>query len=375
MPFNWKEAIDSFSPQSAAGFSQDGGSATARLLLDESPDDPLASPTGEDLQNAVTDLIGDVGPLDPSTGDGRLQRTPPKAHPIFPWLSADSITDIRGVGKYEMVDAVEGDFEVPPLPQWAQYDQYWYTVKFSPRPYPIVQDSSIFLNSSSWFDDSGVPISFEYATESERYCWTQIAPQFDVITAQQGQMIFRSSNPPPDGPEGLPYTGMPRMFLPNSVLKVYWQWVPLRYITSENSYIAGGRGRWPFAGRINQNDVTIAGTTYSRGALMYLSYNYTPFTPPVQKTSTFAPGVFAMDKLCNIELNFLLTNRTADDIAVTPTNKNFITFGHNLQPWFTDRKFHYTESVAPAGGDIDPAPEFRSMPTEILFSDPDCGLL
>jgi len=348
MALTYLEKVESEAP-STAGASVDGGRAVSTFLLEE--------PTADDLQNAINELLG--GTTYASTGF-KMQRTPPKAHPTFPFWYASNIPSIRGVGEFTLEDA-DPALEVPTIPQYALYEDYWFTVEFTPRPYPVGLDEDISVASGSWYDEGGTSRSFQYAKEWLRYTDYEYVPQFDNVSAQQGQMVFEST----DAANKKGFLGSPRMFLPNQILKFWWFQVPYRYVTSANSYIT----KW--VGRINQN----AWYNWKPGQLLYLSYSPKRYSPPIPLEDDFWEGSFlTTQKLCNIEFTFLYTNRPATALAAAPTNRHYVQAGHNLLPWFQTRKFYYAKSVASTAlgipGDI---PANLSFPIELLFTDPDAA--
>jgi hypothetical protein len=323
----------------------------------------LVAPQPADLQSAIIQILGTTQFA--ATATGKLARTPPLAHPLYPWLYASSILDIKGVGTYTLTNA-EPTLEVPPLPQFALYAQYKFTIEFKPRPYPIVTDDTIQeISTGSWYPETGAGTSiqnFSYAAEWARFVDFTVTPLDDYVTQQVGQMRFVTGGTGTPNANTATYTGSPRLFIPNQVIKFIWYGVPYRYMSSPNSYIT----RW--TGRINQN---AWGTTYPSGSLLYHSFKPTLYTPPVQKEVTdmySGQSVFSTEKLMNLELEFIWTTRTTSDPPTGPTsgNLNYVIYGHNALPWHADRLFHYAESaVAPN------PPSFLSFPIEVLFSDPD----
>lgn len=342
----------------------------------------LIGPVLADLQNIPESILGTTSV---QVGDGRLQRQPPLACPMYPWLYASAISNVQGRGKgsgqVPTPDTLTGQpAEVPLITSYYwNYAQYFYTVDFTPRPFTVATDDKIVKYSGSWYDETvsngTVPVSYYIAPEWLRYTDYDVLPRYDNVTAQQGQMVFRSSSgSPPAGPDGTPFSGMPKMYLPNQTLKITWFGVPYRYVTSSKSYLS----RW--LGRINQSDWWY----WKKGQLLYIGWNpfkFNTLAPEEVPENAGAPGggvagnpagLIAPNKLCNIEFTFLLTNRTASDLPAAPTNKSYIQAGWNLQPWFTDRRYHYCSSNA-KGGLIPNVPSFLSFPIELLFYDPDAG--
>src|SRR5262249_53270284 len=159
----------------------------------------------------------------------------------------------------------------------------------------------------------------------------------------------------------------PRLPLPDGVIKFRWYGVPLRYIVSPNHFLDKYRLR------INQFDFYL----WPAGSLLYVDYNYQPFTPPVPGMSPYAgtgPGggaLLSSAKPVDIESPSAPTSRPgAAGVAAPPTNGNSLAFGWNLQPHYLDMKFHSPTTDGTAGG----APLFLSFPFEFLFWDPDVAL-
>jgi hypothetical protein len=98
-------------------------------------------------------------------------------------------------------------------------------------------------------------------------------------------------------------------------------------------------------------------------------------------------GDLAYQKLIDITFHFLEANRVQGDSDTgVPYNMNFVKGGHNLQPFWKTRKFHYggvraskaivdAKILAPAteadGKTPIVIPAFYSFPLEVLFTDPD----
>ncbi len=351
------EEVENLSP-STSGFDLQSGHSFGTYLLEVED--------AEDLQNAVTEVLGTTQ-IAPGTGalSGQLQRQPPIAHPVYPFHYAEVITNFRGVGQFTKTLGASEDLgaaSVPGMEFFALYDQYWITVKYTPRPYPVLPDSEITVDQTgSWINDSGAPETYNFANEWIRYTDFDIVPSFEAITAQQGRMAFSSASSPPND---IVFSAMPKMYLPNSILKFRWYQIPFRYITSPNSYITGVTEGRSWLGRINQNEWN----GYDVGSLLYLGYSYKKYTPPIQSID-YSTGQPSWEKLCDIEFTFLLTSRNPIGAgpSMPPTNGNYLVAGHNLQPWIAgDRKYYYAQTATSS-----PVPAWLSFPMELLFFDPD----
>lgn len=345
------EKVGNTSPNSA-GFSLKGGRALGVYLLED------ASAT--DLQNAIIQILGQTSV---APGDGRVQQTPPAAHPIYPWLMADSITNIVGIGPTgENEDTPDEDLEVETLvDEYADYNYWQITVEFKSLPYPVATNDSIPINDGSYYDSDGNSQTYEYPDEWSRYTECYYLPKDDNnLSSKSGQMEFKTGSGGP--PHTLPVTIMPTMFLPDVYVRVIWHSIPYRYVTSTNSYITKMRGT------INQNDLSIAGVDFPAGCLLYLSYTAEVYTPPVQQAATFFDGIATVDKLCDVTFTFLRTDRAITNAPTPPTNQNYIMAGHNLLPFLTDRAYYYCASV-PSSGEGTPA--WLSAPHELMQQDAD----
>lgn len=332
----FNERADDLSP-GVGGFDMKGGKAT--LILDVAPDE---------LEDAITELLGSVSPA----GDGTLTRTLPKAHPFWPWLFASRISNIQGVRFNEAVEAND-ELEAPSLDEYGEYELWRLTVEFEPRPYAVLADDSIELESVNWYDEAGGGGPVDLSTEYYRFTDYDVLPQPELITANQGQMslVIGVSTT-------AVFQSFPRITMPKAVVKFRWYQIPFSYVDSTNSYLTD------YIGYINQN----AWYGWPAGSLLYTGATVVRYTPPVPDVVPGFAGVsFSTEKLCDVELVFEYTKREAE---YTPTlsNPNWIVGGHNLQPRFTDRKFYYVKSNA------DGQSLFPSVPFDLLFHDPDVSL-
>lgn len=347
----------------AAGFQLTNAKATATyyLLGEEYPSGQV---TTSDIPDAITQIIGGTST---DIGDGTLERTLPLAHPLYPWLYADGVT-IRGFGAGYMYSGAQ-ELEAPPFPDFTAYPNYQFDVQFTPRSYVIASDASVPTVPLSFYNTAGEEQEADVAGEWVRYTDWWYERKFESITSRQGQMMFRTETGNP--PNGICYSDMPKLFLPDSLLKIVWYQIPYRYIYSENSYIDG------LIGFINQNVFT----TWPVGSLLYIGYTAKRYTPPVQELSQIYTGstgyVYSAEKLCDVELLFLRTKRTlpSDGEAITPSNPNWVVAGWNLLPWLVDRKFHYATSFSGANPTETSSwtPMFPSTELSLLFTDPDAA--
>lgn len=359
-----------------ASFTNTQQSASGTFLLE--------GPTAVGLTASIVDLLGYT---DTRTTDGRIRRVLPARHPAYRWMFADSCTHQGVGGAFNMVTPDAGGGS-PMIPTYPLYVKYHVRVNFSGRPYNSWQDKDISITADTYYEktDTGAPaagVSFSYATEWHRFTTWELIPTNQFITAQQGQMVFRVSGVGGAAqPDGITFQDAPKLYLPDSLLRVRWFEVPYRYLTSSNSYLR------KFIGHVNQSafsdgPVEGGGTQqYPAGSLLYLGANvariYTQAIPDEGLLGFNFGNSFQRGRLCDLELNFLYTARTngaASGNQLVVANRNRITAGHNLLPWLTTRKFYYATTYDPAS----PAdqtkwfPSYNSFRFEMLFTDPDAA--
>ena len=301
-------------------------------------------------------------------GFGGLIRHTPLAHPLFPWLYAESITNLNGNGQYTLT-AQSVNYENPNtsliLSQWASWPTWRCQIRFTARPYPVLPDVNIPLDSGlTWYDDTSrdatvaqQAINWRRVAEWTRYTSYEFLPMDNWITQQFGSMKFSST----DANNAKTFPNQTRMFIPDQILRLKWWQVPLRYLTSSNSYIT------QYKGRINQFawGGPVGGNIFAKGSLLYLSFKPTIYTPPLQQSvNVFNSATY--ERMCDIEFDFLWTTRTGTALPANPTNQNYIVGGHNLLPYPVNRSFYYSVS-----NDAQQVPSWISFPVELLFKDPD----
>lgn len=327
-----------------------------------------------DIPDSVRAIIGytEYGP----GPYGRMTRHLPIADPAYPWLYASKITSLRGIGTYgKVANAVPLETGTGTFPDYTLWTQYAFTVESEMRPYPVTADSTITAQPYTWFPETNggtVASSGVYYPEWQRFCDWDFLPLDEYVTQQRGGATFSTGTG--TVPNNSPFQGSPRLFVPNQIFRMLWVGVPLRYVTSPNSYLQKWRGR------INQNGwngpmgptpiPAGAGAFFPPGSLLYMGYKPTKYQPPI--AATYAPYFVGVDysKLCNIELTFLYTSRVGTDLPPQPSNRNFVLTGHNDLPYFPKRQFFYTQFKDNTGT---VSPMFYSFPLELLFTDPDTG--
>lgn len=363
------EVVGDHSP-STASFSLKEGRATMTLQVrvnrtsvqgatgDLNPDSEVLP---DDLLRAPFTILGGINS---SVGDGRLRRTLPLAHPQWPWLYADRIASVRGIGGPPVKLGSITPLEAVPLDYYALYSVYEFVVEFSSRNYAVLSDDDIDvpLFDKPWVDFDGKTAPQQdqtYASEWKRFTDYQTVPQNDWATGQIGSdFIYQTGDGTGPGANGgLPFMGMPHVLIPNEVIKLTWYSVPFRYYSSQYSYLRR------FRGRINYLDFY----DWKDGQLQFVCANPIRFTPPLLQPVNWLQGAQTVDKWCDIEMIFLATYRDGVNLPSQPANANYIVGGHNLLPWQGDRQFYYVQSKAKS------VPLWASFPFQLLFTDPDAN--
>lgn len=375
--FSYLERTADNSPASAS-FGPRSQTATAPYITT-----PV---TFDDMPNRLIDVLGYTGTkIQDGANAGKINRVLPLRHPQYQWLFADWFRP-RGVGISAILTTPspgQGSSIIPQFPLYATYDA---DISFSQRDYNSWQDADIKAYADTGYKKDGSSYSYTYATEWLRFCIFELAGLNTFINAQQGQMKFRASGSGGSAqPDGLQYQDNPRLFLPDSALKVKWYAVPYRYLTSANSYLRN------FIGHINQYDWgdtqtsnTPAFGPYKAGSLLYHGARplaiYSNVVPDEGLLAFNMSNGFSRSRVCDLELEFTFTARTiGSDSGNVPdmssVNKNWIVAGHNLLPWLTTRKFYYATTFDPANPATQASwfPTYNSFPFSLYFTDPDAA--
>lgn len=355
MTIEYAELARDASP-TVAGFNRESGKVTSRLYVSGD----------EDISDVILDLLGSVSV---KSSESRLTRKLPKAHPMYPWLFAGAINNIVGVGFTGEVDpffSLGTVYDYAPT-SYAGYDRYELTVEYIQPWYPLLPDEDIKTLTTTWYNEIGVSTSLTYSREWERFVDIEIQPVPEMITATQGNMVFRLSDATPTSPGApphrIPFPGMPSMLWPKSVINLTWYNVPYSYVSSVNSYLT------KYIGYVNQFQFLFR---YDPGTLLYTGFTARRYTPPVPKYDSI-DDKYIIEKVCDITMKFEYTSRSVESTTATISNPNWIAGGHNCLPWMKNRKYYYA-TTAEIGTDGNPAkwiPLYLSVPFEILFQNPD----
>lgn len=372
MANEYSEAAASKSPHSA-GFGLDGGPGGRAVGTYY-----MANPGLTILHGRIQALLGYVEITQQSRA---LKRGMPLAHPAYPWLYASRIVGIRGMGKAATTEAattVQPEDLDRIANAIASYPVLELTIEFTPRLYAVLPDNAVKESTLSYYlpDDNGMvaattkTIQWEWVRFTD---WVTVANP-EIITAQQGQSFFVTSTgaiqpyATTSPPHSYPFQGFPRINSPRSTIIFTWFQVPESYVTSANSYLER------YQGFINQN--AFYNNRWPVGSLLYETYRVPRrYVPPVPATVRAGDTTrFTTDKLCDVELVFTKVVRTSSSVPIlSSVNRSWLPYGHNLLPWFGDRKFYY--AVYPKQTDLNDTaywkPTYDSVPFELLFQNPD----
>lgn len=401
-----RESIDSESPATISVTPEDGKVTRTftfgKQNIGNGQSDPPVT-NQQDIIDTLNALVGNVN-TNNQLQNVALPRLCPYADAQFPLWYVRSVDSLRGVGQPTLADSpgllqlIKNSlfnltvaetanlvYQAASLQQFAMYPTYRVTVTFGPRPYTVLQDGSISPLDNGlgkaliWYRPSGTNQPFNIKTlynEWIRYTDWSSSPQNDYVSQSNALYNLRGVQ---GRPNGIPFVGDRRMFMPNAIVKLNWWQVPLRFVISPNSYIRNLRGYVNQYAFYNCPSLVNNATIWPAGSLLYLNYSYTQYTSPLSNFMPWVGNFVTPAKLVNLELQFLQTDRIVTN-APTPTNQNYITTGHNALPWLGGpfsvggnlqalpggRQFYY----ATLGGDSDP-PSFYSAPFELIFNDPD----
>lgn len=388
------ERVDKTGSPATAGFTLRGAKSSRPYYVE--------GPSPENLVAGIQEILG--GTTYAASGNGKLNRTVPLADPQFPWCVAVSIDHIVGVGSGGIVTYnSDPTLEVPPVAQFPQYPGYFVAVSFENANFPVLQDTSITqyyaLDGGTAPGTPGIyyptndngtqqPQSFLFTNEWVRYTDFDFEDCEDYITAQAGQMAF-CTNGSVANINAAAFPGSPRLYLPNQKYLLNWHAVPLRLLTSPNSYIE----RLGWKGRVNQNTLYWPGGPFQPGELLYEGVKHKLYTPPVQalvaNPYSDNTNTFTTDKLCDLQFTFLRTRRYVPDpptlssvytnpsrnvvVGAVDPGTGLFNGGHNALPSFLDRQFHFCLTSGSSSIFFGPTPVagFASAPLELLFTDCD----
>lgn len=358
------------------------------VLYEQAPDGSDRPIRSQDVYDRINLIIGGTNPgpspraLGAPGGAGSVDRVMPMADPQFCGLYAD----VPSVRINNMEDFTQDQYglggllAVPPIvPGFNQYKGVEFDIPFVPRPYCVLPNDRMVMDTREWFDFDGTRRYLRYYPEWLRHVQTFVDDLDSRLSASVGSALalrVPSNNPP--GVDGSAFPGIPDMVVPDQKYVLRWYQVPLRYLTSNNSYLV------KYKGTVNQwatfRDKP-PGSLLFMGAKSVKTYTPPQFLPTQQPTAVdgfmnVLQGSFFAEPLVDFELTFYYTARrvlTADQIPdVERPNKNWIADGFNAAPHFHSKKFFYAHAKTDQKNDYaNWVPQYLSIPHAFLFQDPD----
>src|SRR5215471_3000483 len=325
-----------------------------------------------------------------ATPNAGINRKAPLAHPRFPSLYAETITNFAGMGGQFLKEAsaavLTGAGTASHIPQYARYPEYQIDIEFSNRLYPVVDNTYMLWppTTLTWQDDMGTGANITRkcwdAFEYQRHTWITGGPKENLLTAKQGQMVMEVFDPVAGAMNTIVFPDMPKMPIPDGTVVIKWFEVPYSFVRP-TSPIGGMSWFQRFQGRVNQ----LQFLNWAPGQLLYVTINPKPYNAPIPDSTG------KIIRLCDIDIICLETSRilsAGDTPQPQPWTagqlSNWIPAGFNLQPWWKDRQFHYAHvgnlASAPAGPPTQivatslQTPSWKSFPFQMLFTNPEFTL-
>lgn len=332
--------------------------------------------TSDDLEQILWITLGTTQPEVNTAAPGRLNRQLPLADPLFGWAYASSFNNIEGIGspvsKQPALPSLAGGIDNS-LPAWTLFPNYQLDITCTTRPYPVLPDSSIIPSYVIWVDIAGSTQQAQYYPEWRRFCSFTQKPMDDWIARQNLTAYYKTSDNSEPGSSTQPaqFMGQQRLLMPDYELILRWDGVPMRYLTSSNSYLNKFRGfvnqnPWSGPNEMTQLPSQVGNTfTYGAGSLLYDGCDIIDSYPPVVPF-IWPGGVADYGKLCDFALRFRWTTRVTQK---APTKSgNTVWTGWNSLPYFPNGLFYAAYNKDLAGNIF---PMFPSFPVELMFTDPD----
>lgn len=308
LPFPWAEYVSRTPSTQAYRFQTDQTQAT--FSMEVYWDDFINN--GSD--GVVPRILGY-----PSVVDGigntitRISRSLPMAHPLFPWLYATAITDVRGIKQTGIKNGL------------SSYDRAILTIAFTSLNYNILSDAQLPNFSIG---------ANEFPNESLRFVVKHPKPKVEYISLDRYFFKYAEGVSPPNG-NTFPL-GIGKITVK---VDLEWTWcdVPDRAIFDSNGYAPR---IYPLMGTVNS--VAFAGC--DPGTLLFYPPEFTPRMAPVSPDAT---GILSVDSAGNIsnvprtwDVRFRFGYWDPAPRGV-PAGSNK---GWNLAIWPGDQKFYLVQS-------------------------------
>lgn len=350
------------------GFSRRGGGRVVekRIIGDKGTGSGAITSITE-LHYAIREILGHC---EPDVDTYKLNRTMPKAAATVPWLYADRISEIVGLGEMTKTASTSVVIAAKPFDDFALYPTYELTVEFVPVAFPHAENNEIGIGSLTWTKPDGSTASKSYAKEWLRYTTFERTPAAEWITAEAGQFqIDVFSGEDPDTFQAS--KGQVKMLIPSGSLKATWHEVPALYVdsVSVDSYIQQGLGH------INQ----FSWRGFDAGTLLFTAVQVNRYQPAIPDFAVVdGSDVIGPNLLCDITFIFLIRDqplgKDAAGNTATPAaavNANAIQDGWNFVPLAHMNDWYYAKSTGfDSFSAANNRPLFPSFPFELLFTNP-----
>lgn len=352
----------------AHGFSRTGGSrAVEKRIYGDKGAGTGAPNFAIELHELIEEILGTTR-IDPGGLGKKLNRRMPKASPLCPWMYAERISEMVGLGQMAK-STVSQPLGVPAWDEAAFYETYEFTIEYQQRPYALAEDAETDdTQTVTWTKPDGSSTTPNYANEWLRYVDVERIPAGEYITAQVGQYVWDvPGNAKLDG--NAAGSGQARLFLLKEAVKITWFEVPYEYVHASSftnaagtSYISQGLGH------VNQFDWF----GFDAGTLLFIGVNINRYTPPAP-AQRYQSGTTIFDnrKLCDIQFLFTYANPERSEAPSAAANANVIQAGHNLLPWAHTGGHYFCKTIDVDGfAFASDRPLFPSFPYELLFTNP-----
>lgn len=365
---------------STAQFTPSGSSSVLVFIIDHA-----------DMSEFQRVVLGDVK-INPNfvADDGYLVRTLPMSHPVFSYMYASKITEVRGLGQMGRILSKEsegqeyfGGKDRPDMdrrtPKFAAvYEKYQVTVEFNTRPYLVFADDQL-----RGLDNCGA--NFQYADRDKltgikvktyrdwfewaRFCSLSVEPAVQVLTNNRGSYYFRTDvnlqpaaeNGPVDNKEiTTNNSSSAYIIVPRNIVKVTWYQVPFEMTKSQTLRDAVNKVNYGYDYGNGSYDLATYGYKffgYPSGSLLFSGVefkDYASAVPPYYYDITSPSSIYTTtikNKYVDIVFNFIEAQIPDDKIGALPqrgvTIKNDfgkIIYGHNMVPFSGNKKYYYLES-------------------------------
>lgn len=345
--------------------------------------------TSQQLYDQIRAIIGGTNPgpspraLGSPGGAGSLDRIMPMCDSQMAGMFADSpMVRVNSQENYRPDTYGLGPLlAVPPLvATFSLFNAIEADISFSPRPYAVLPNERMVPDYREFFDVDGTRRYLRHYPEWLRFVQVFVDDIDSRISFNNGsEMVYRVPSGLPANLNNSAFPGIPDMVVPDQKYVLRWYQVPLRYLTSANSYLVKYKG---FVNQWTWLNGKLPGSMLYMGCKSVRTYTPPQFLPTNQPLTVdgftnIMLGSFYSEPLVDLELTFIYTARTVytslDEVpAGELPNRNWIAAGHNLLPHPNTRRYFYAHVRTKDPNDFaNQPPYYFSIPHAILFQDPD----